>query len=81
MAHYAKISNDEFTVSERARLIEAEAEKSVLKLTTREVKNMQHLKQPIMIHLPQRLCKLLRARWLNCSTADTRHDTRGKRSP
>ncbi len=30
MAHYAKISNDEFTVSERARLIEAEAEKSVI---------------------------------------------------
>ena len=30
MAHYAKISNDEFTVSERARLSEAESEKNVI---------------------------------------------------
>ena len=30
MAHYAKISNDEFTVSERARLSEAESEKSAI---------------------------------------------------
>ena len=28
MAHYAKISNEEFTVSERARLLEAQSEKS-----------------------------------------------------
>jgi len=30
MAHYAKISNDEFTVSERARLMEARHEKGVI---------------------------------------------------
>ena len=30
MAHYAKISNDEFTVSERARLREAKSEKNVI---------------------------------------------------
>ena len=30
MAHYAKISNDEFTVNERARLIEAQNEKNVI---------------------------------------------------
>jgi len=30
MAHYAKISNEEFTVSERARLMEAQSEKNVI---------------------------------------------------
>ena len=30
MAYYAKISNEEFTVSERARLMEAQSEKSVI---------------------------------------------------
>ena len=30
MAHYAKISNQEFTVSERARLLEAQREKSAI---------------------------------------------------
>ena len=30
MAYYAKISNEEFTVSERARLREAQSEKSVI---------------------------------------------------
>ena len=30
MAHYAKISNEEFTVSERARLQEAQSEKSAI---------------------------------------------------
>ena len=30
MAHYAKISNEEFTVSERARLLEAQREKSTI---------------------------------------------------
>ena len=30
MAHYAKISNAEFTVSERARLLEAKKERDIL---------------------------------------------------
>ncbi len=35
MAHYAKISNQEFTVSERARLREAQSEKSVIEADNR----------------------------------------------
>ena len=35
MAHYAKISNDEFTVSEKIRLREAEIEKSVIEANNR----------------------------------------------
>ena len=35
MAHYAKISNNEFTVSERARLIEAQSEKGVIEANNR----------------------------------------------
>ena len=33
MAHYAKIPNDEFTVSERARLSAAEPEQSIIEAT------------------------------------------------
>ena len=36
MATYAKISNKEFTVSERARRQEAEGEKSVIKANNRK---------------------------------------------
>jgi len=35
MAYYAKISNDEFTVSERARLREAQSEKNVIEADNR----------------------------------------------
>ena len=44
MAHYAKISNDEFTVSERARLREAQAEKSVIETNNRASEEYATLK-------------------------------------
>jgi hypothetical protein len=44
MAHYAKISNEEFTVSERARLIEAQAEKSVIETNNRASEEYATLK-------------------------------------
>ncbi len=44
MAHYAKISNEEFTVSERARLSEAQAEKSVIETNNRASEEYATLK-------------------------------------
>ena len=44
MAHYAKISNEEFTVSERARLIEAQTEKSVIETNNRASEEYATLK-------------------------------------
>jgi hypothetical protein len=44
MAYYAKISNDEFTVSERARLIEAQSEKGVIEANNRASEEYATLK-------------------------------------
>ena len=44
MAHYAKISNDEFTVSERARLREAQSEKGVIEANNRASEEYATLK-------------------------------------
>lgn len=44
MAHYAKISNDEFTVSERARLQEAQSEKNVIEANNRASEEYATLK-------------------------------------
>ena len=44
MAHYAKISNDEFTVSERARLKEAKQEKNVIENNNRASEEYATLK-------------------------------------
>ena len=44
MAHYAKISNDEFTVSERTRLREAQSEKSVIEANNRASEEYATLK-------------------------------------
>ena len=44
MAYYAKISNDEFTVSERARLREAQSEKSAIEVNNTESEEYATLK-------------------------------------
>ena len=44
MAHYAKISNQEFTISERARLMEAQSEKSVIEANNRASEEYATLK-------------------------------------
>jgi len=44
MAYYAKISNQEFTVSERARLIEAQSEKGVIEANNRASEEYATLK-------------------------------------
>jgi len=44
MAHYAKISNEEFTVSERARLREAQSEKNVIEANNRASEEYATLK-------------------------------------
>ena len=44
MAHYAHISNQEFTVSERARLLEAQSEKSAIKANNTESEEYATLK-------------------------------------
>jgi len=44
MAYYAKISNDEFTVSERARLMEAQSEKNVIEANNRASEEYATLK-------------------------------------
>ena len=44
MAHYAKISNEEFTVSERARLMEAQSEKGAIEANNRASEEYATLK-------------------------------------
>jgi tellurite resistance protein len=44
MAYYAKISNEEFTVSERARLMEAQSEKSVIEANNKASEEYATLK-------------------------------------
>jgi hypothetical protein len=44
MAYYAKISNEEFTVSERARLMEAQSEKNVIEVNNRASEEYATLK-------------------------------------
>ena len=44
MAYYAKISNDEFTVSESARLMEAQSEKGVIEANNRSSEEYATLK-------------------------------------
>ena len=59
MAHYAKISNDEFTISERARLIEAQSEKGVIEANNRASEEYATLKDAYDNSFTSSTCCLL----------------------
>jgi hypothetical protein len=60
MAYYAHISNEQYTVADRARLEEARREKDVIETANRASDEYADLKEAYLYILTERICPLKR---------------------